>query len=117
MPFRKGQSGNPGGRAKARPAKTALMMELSSAGDNVKELREIMRQVIEQAKAGEAWAVQFIADRLDGKPSQQVDLNVEDGRDFEDQDELVARALELQAISVEVKPLPTPTHDVGEDKQ
>ncbi len=40
-----------------------------------KDLEEIIEVVFEQAKAGQAWAVQEIANRLDGKPVQQVDMN------------------------------------------
>ena len=116
MPFQKGNRANPGGR-NGRPVQRALAMELKAAGDDQKALRKIMRTVIDKAEEGEPWAVQFIADRLDGKPVQQIDQNINDSRDMENHNDMVTRALELQAIAVEVKPLPSPTHDVGEDKQ
>lgn len=68
MPWKKGQSGNPKGRAKDQPFKTALDMELKAAGVNQKALRGIARKLIAAAESGEPWAIREIADRLDGKP-------------------------------------------------
>lgn len=71
MPFKKGESGNPGGRSKDLPFKTALNMEIKAvADDDQRGLRKIARQLLEQAENGEPWAIKEVADRLDGKPSQ-----------------------------------------------
>lgn len=42
-----------------------------------KDLEEIAKKVFDAAKAGEAWAVQEIGNRLDGKPVQPVDVKDE----------------------------------------
>lgn len=40
-------------------------------------LRRIILKLIESAEAGESWAIQQIADRLDGKPTQQLEMSGE----------------------------------------
>lgn len=79
MAFEKGKSGNPGGRPKEKPFADALRMELAAAGDDSKALRTIARNLIALAsKADEKAlpAIREIADRMDGKPAQSVDMTV-----------------------------------------
>lgn len=38
------------------------------------KLRQIAEKLVEQAIAGEGWAIKEIADRTDGKPFQQIAL-------------------------------------------
>ncbi|MEM6462312.1 MAG: DUF5681 domain-containing protein [Pseudomonadota bacterium] len=71
MPFRKGRSGNPGGRPKERHFRDALRAELASAGEDHKALRKIARALVAKATGGDLAAIKEIADRLDGKPVQQ----------------------------------------------
>lgn len=81
MPFEKGQSGNPGGRPKEKPFRTALNMELAEAGENHKALRAIARNLIQLAQKDDASAlpaIREIADRSDGKVPQAIE-NGEDG--------------------------------------
>ena len=40
----------------------------------VKGLESIARQLVKSAKAGEGWAIREIADRIDGKPQQAIDV-------------------------------------------
>ena len=77
MPFKKGQSGNPGGRPKEKPFSDALRMEIADAGEDHKALRRVARKLIENAEAGDIRAIRELADRLDGKPIQAVDANVD----------------------------------------
>lgn len=42
-------------------------------------LSEIARVLVDKAVAGEAWAIQEVANRFDGKPAQAVQLTGEDG--------------------------------------
>lgn len=44
-----------------------------------KALREIVDGLFDQAKSGDVQAIKEIADRLDGKPAQQVNLAGADG--------------------------------------
>lgn len=75
MTFQPGQSGNPGGRAKARPFRDALMMECKSAENEEPciapkgSLRWNARQLLER---GETVAIRELADRLDGKVPQGI---------------------------------------------
>jgi len=80
MPFQKGQSGNPRGRAIERPFTNALNAEIAAAGDNDAELREIARNLLRMAKLKKGTvalpAVMALADRLDGKPAQESVVSV-----------------------------------------
>lgn len=42
-------------------------------------LDEVCRVLIDQALAGEQWAIQQLGDRLDGKPGQALEVTGEDG--------------------------------------
>jgi hypothetical protein len=73
MAFKKGQSGNPGGKRKnpggvEKPFKTALQMELLTKGKTMPELRKIARMMIDEALSKGAQAQRnVIIERLDGK--------------------------------------------------
>lgn len=43
-------------------------------------LRRIANNLVKAAEESEQWAIKEIADRLDGKPSQTTDLNINDNR-------------------------------------
>lgn len=77
MAFRKGQSGNPGGRPKEKPFRDALRIELASRGENSKSLRAIAGMIITKAEEGDLQAAREIADRLDGRPTQEAEVLVE----------------------------------------
>jgi len=80
MPFRKGVSGNPGGRPKTKPFYVALDMEIKAAGEDHKKLRTIARKLLEKAESGDLAAIKEIADRLDGKSSQSHELGGQGGQ-------------------------------------
>jgi len=75
MSFQPGQSGNPGGRPKAKPFKDALLIEALAAerGDACEakpgSLRWNARQLLMQ---GDVQSIRELADRLDGKVAQAV---------------------------------------------
>lgn len=78
MAFQPGKSGNPGGRAKERQFADALRMELAAVGDDSKALRAIARNLINLAQKDDEKAlpaINAIADRLDGKPAQAVEMS------------------------------------------
>lgn len=54
-------------------------MELAAAGENHKALRMIAQKLIEAAAEGKMDAIKEIADRMDGKPSQQLNHANADG--------------------------------------
>ncbi len=74
MPWKKGQSGNPGGRPQDRHFRKALIAELRAAGDSMPELRQISRKIIDQALDGDLAAANVIWDRLEGKPMQSHEV-------------------------------------------
>ena len=73
--WKPGQSGNPAGTKREKKFLAAL--ERAIAQDDGKQLREAADAVYKLASEGEEWAIHFIADRLDGKPTQQLDMRVE----------------------------------------
>lgn len=52
---------------------------LDSSGQRVTKLRAIAEKLVIAAEAGESWAIKEVADRIDGKPMQQVEVAGEDG--------------------------------------
>ena len=72
MVWKTGISGNPGGRAKEKPFRDALRLELAAAGDDQKALRRVAKALLEKAAAGDMAAIALLADRLDGKPAQAI---------------------------------------------
>ena len=99
MPFKKGQSGNPKGRTPS--AKFVNMLNVALKDGDGKRLRRIADQLVRQAESGEPWAIKEVADRLDGKPQQTVDMNVEHKRTSADwaRDELVGILNDSRASS------------------
>jgi hypothetical protein len=69
-----------GAETKDKPFREALRMELAAVGKDLKGLRLIAKAVIASATEGKMDAVREIADRLDGKPSQSVDIGSDPSR-------------------------------------
>ena len=63
------------GQQRDKPFRDALRMELAAAGADQKALRAIARKLIAQAESGDMQAVKEIADRMDGKPAQSVEMS------------------------------------------
>ena len=77
MPFVPGQSGNPTGTQPNKPFLAQLAKAI--AQDDSKRLRQCAETLLDLAATGESWAVQMLADRLDGKPRQQTEVSGPDG--------------------------------------
>lgn len=97
MPFKKGQSGNPGGR----PEKTfAEQVRIVCAEEDPvrkkRKLRCLAEELYQQAMNGEGWAMCQIADRLDGKPAQESTVTVHRGVQEQTDQEIAARIAELR---------------------
>jgi Family of unknown function (DUF5681) len=88
MAFKKGISGNPGGRSGEKIFTDALRLELNRVDpqdkDKRKKINRLAEKLVECAlEDKESWAFQQIADRLEGKPVQVVDATVDDRHDIE----------------------------------
>jgi hypothetical protein len=100
MPFVKGQSGNPGGQPKDKIFADALRAALNQIDPKTKRknLLLVADKLVECAIDGEGWAIQQVADRLDGKPAQESTLNVNNRTITELADsEIAARLAELRS--------------------
>jgi hypothetical protein len=69
-PFEKGVSGNPGGRPHWKQ-----VTELMKTETNQEKLAVIVDKVFDLALEGNMRAIEFIADRLEGKVAQRVEVS------------------------------------------
>ncbi len=77
MTWKKGQSGNPNGRAKDKIWGDAIRVAVNEAfedGDQ-KKLRVLADKLVEKALSGDITAMKEIGDRLDGKAAQSVEMS------------------------------------------
>jgi len=77
MPWQPGESGNPDGPRKQKKFLAAL--ERALLADGSEKIRGIADKLVEAALSGEPWAIKEVADRLDGKPVQQIAADPEGG--------------------------------------
>ena len=83
MAFKKGISGNPGGKSKYKIYSDALRVEVNRIDPNDPNRRKInalAEKLVSCALAGEGWAFKEIGDRLEGKPMQPVEHSGTDDR-------------------------------------
>jgi len=78
--FKKGQSGNPNGRPKGTRSIPDMLMKIGGE-DGTKngqytKLEVVLRRVFEYALEGKSWAVEFIADRTEGKVRQELQVGM-----------------------------------------
>ena len=84
MPFKPGQTGNPNG-APQKSKRFITVLQRAIEQDDCKRMREGIEKLLDQCSEGELSALQFIADRLDGKPKQQTEITGADGEAFKTQ--------------------------------
>lgn len=84
MPFKPGQVANPQGRrAEPKPWRDALRHALSLEGPDGRKLLDVLAaRVVQMAVDGDMEAVKEVANRLDGKPLQQINVADADGDAF-----------------------------------
>lgn len=76
MAFQPGNRANPGGKPKDKAFADAVRIAVNrEAEDGRKKLMLLADKLCDYAMAGEGWAMQQIADRLDGKPAQSVEMS------------------------------------------
>ena len=74
--FKPGLSGNPNGRPKGVQSIPDILKEIGKEDGTVtglNKLEVVMRKVFQFAVEGKPWAVQFIADRTEGKALERID--------------------------------------------
>ena len=76
MPFEPGKSGNPSGTK--REQKFAAALNRAVLADDGAKLRAAAEALLDAAAEGESWAIDQLANRLDGKPSQAVVVSGDD---------------------------------------
>jgi hypothetical protein len=80
--WEKGQSGNPKGRkANDRCLTRVLRQGLKQKdADGNRNIDVIAEKVMSLARQGERWAVEFIAERVEGKPVQALEHSGPEGK-------------------------------------
>jgi hypothetical protein len=78
MAFQKGQSGNPNGRPADGTSWAAVLEKIGgetivSGKETLTKKEAVARKLWGEAAKGEAWAINALMDRLDGKPRQAID--------------------------------------------
>ena len=74
--FKKGQSGNPGGRPKTKPFRDALLARIRDS-DAPEVLSSVADALLEKARSGDTQSIAILADRLEGKPSHSLEMKLE----------------------------------------
>jgi hypothetical protein len=67
-----------------KPFRDALRIELAAAGEDQKALREVAKKLIRKAQGGDMAAIREIADRVDGKNAQSLEMSGELTLTYED---------------------------------
>jgi hypothetical protein len=70
------------GRRQEKPFRDALMLAIKEREGDDRGLRKIAENLLALAEKSELAAISALADRLDGKPAQQVDLGNADEEGF-----------------------------------
>lgn len=79
-------AGNRNSGRKDKHTRDALILEMKSReqeGDK-RGMRKVASEVWNLAEGGERWAAEFIRDTIDGRPTQQVDVDHDVTGDFAD---------------------------------
>jgi len=78
--FVKGKSGNPKGRPKKAKCIPDILRAITTekADGYPTKLHKILNNVVNLAMEGDQWSIQFIADRMEGKPAQVINQTVEE---------------------------------------
>ena len=78
--FVKGKSGNPKGRPKKAKCIPDILRSITSekADGYETKLHQILNNVVNQAVKGDQWSIQFVADRMEGKPAQVINQIIEE---------------------------------------
>jgi hypothetical protein len=86
---------NSGNRHKDRPFRDALMIAIKAREGDQRGLRKIAENLLDLAENSELAAISALADRIDGKPAQQIDVGNVEGEEFKtvNRIELVAPSL------------------------
>jgi hypothetical protein len=109
--FERGKSGNPAGRPRSALLTDALRKQLSESGD----LERIASSLISKAKKGDMEATKIIFDRLEGKPKQFIEADLNVSQDWKTYAETYN--LSIDEILVEAKRLLTDGSDDDDDER
>tara|TARA_Y100001963_G_C6792847_1_gene456654 strand:- start:81 stop:479 length:399 start_codon:yes stop_codon:yes gene_type:complete len=110
--FKKGQSGNPNGRPKGSRSIPDMLLKIGSE-DGTKDgqytkLEVVLRRVFEYALDGKSWAVEFIADRTEGKVRQELQVGMLPDVVFTPIDDVTEEEWNEKILESNNKQLPAP---------
>jgi Family of unknown function (DUF5681) len=79
--WKPGESGNLKG-APPKSRRFSVILDRAIEQDDAKRLRQGIEKLLDKVSEGEAWALQMLADRLEGKPRQAMEHSGPDGEDI-----------------------------------
>lgn len=79
----KNSAGNKGGTGRPRRSIEERYLKALSGSISISDWKEIVKKAVEQAKDGDKFARQWLADYLIGKPTQYVNADISGGLSLE----------------------------------
>jgi hypothetical protein len=106
MAWRPGQSGNPGGHLGEKVYRDALRMALHQIDPvtQKRKLRLVAAKAVALALKGEGWAIQHIADRIDGRAAVEATITVNNQQDMRAMSDEALQALINKQKAEDEKP-------------
>ena len=94
-PWKPGQSGNPGGRPRRDAISAALRQQLAIQASDDRSVADVVAAaLIKRALRGDVRAIREVADRTEGRPRQQLEIETRATVDHEPQ-------LDLDRLTIE----------------
>ena len=121
MAFKKGISGNPGGKSGDKIFSDALRLDVNRIdpkNPDRKKINALAEKLVNAALIdGESWAFQQIADRLEGKPVQPIETTADDSThidEFSDAEltALLRAALKADSVTRATRSVPMMIHQL-----
>lgn len=102
-PWKRGQSGNPGGKLRTKPFTDELRRQLDETEPNSGRTWAalIAAALVQKAASGDVQAISEIGNRLEGRPAQALAIDINAENNLATRIEEGRRQLDMQAVRAE----------------